>query len=69
MAEYYNGMYDLRLHGAARTFFIIWRMAEMRVTIDLEREIIAILFVDVSAICKDEQNISLVLLFLLAAKS
>ncbi len=41
----------------------------MRVTIDLEREIIAILFVDALAICKDEWNISLVLLFLLAAQS
>ena len=35
-------MYDLRLRGAARTFFIIRRMAEMRVTIDLEREIVII---------------------------
>lgn len=69
MAEYYNGMYDLRLYGAARAFFVIRRMAEMRVTIDLEREIIAILFVDALAICKDEWNISLVLLFLLAAQS
>ena len=30
---------------------------------------VAILFVDALAICKDEQNISLVLLFLLAAQS